>query len=63
MSEPFEVHHPAFHRLVPADSTIERVAGGFSFTEGPVWRDGALLFSDIPANRTCAGGSYRKDRK
>ena len=52
MSKPFEVHHPAFHRLVPADSTIERVAGGFSFTEGPVWWDGALLFSDIPANRT-----------
>ena len=52
MSKPFEVHHPAFHRLVPADSTIERIAGGFSFTEGPVWWDDALLFSDIPASRT-----------
>lgn len=29
----------------------ETVADGFVFTEGPVWRDGALLFSDIPASR------------
>ena len=31
---------------------IERVAGGFTFTEGPVWsRDGYLLFSDVPDNK------------
>jgi Gluconolactonase len=30
----------------------ERIAGGFEFTEGPVWHpDGFLIFSDIPANR------------
>ena len=30
----------------------EKVAGGFKFTEGPVWAsDGCLLFSDIPANQ------------
>ncbi|MFL5807438.1 MAG: SMP-30/gluconolactonase/LRE family protein [Roseiflexaceae bacterium] len=30
----------------------ERIAGGFQFTEGPIWHpDGYLLFSDIPANR------------
>jgi len=29
----------------------ETVAEGLVFTEGPVWRDGALLFSDIPASR------------
>lgn len=52
MSEPFEVHDPEFHRLVPQESTIERVAGGFGFTEGPVWHRDALLFSDIPASRT-----------
>ena len=30
------------------------LAGGFSFTEGPVWMpaDGALVFSDIPEART-----------
>ena len=30
----------------------ERIATGFSFTEGPVWHpDGYLIFTDIPANR------------
>jgi gluconolactonase len=44
---------PALNKLVPADAKIEKLAGGFRFTEGPVWiRDGGgyLLFSDIPAN-------------
>lgn len=42
---------PEFEKLVPAGAKIEKVAGGFSFTEGPVWhKDGFLLFSDIPAN-------------
>ncbi len=30
---------------------VEKVADGFQFVEGPVWKDGALLFSDIPANK------------
>ncbi len=30
----------------------EKLATGFQFTEGPIWQpEGALLFSDIPANR------------
>lgn len=29
---------------------VETVAEGFVFTEGPVWRNGGLLFSDIPAD-------------
>jgi gluconolactonase len=30
---------------------VEKVAGGYTFTEGPVWsREGFLLFSDVPAN-------------
>jgi gluconolactonase len=44
---------PALDRLVPADAVIEKVAGGFVFTEGPVWIPGSpghLLFSDIPEN-------------
>jgi gluconolactonase len=32
------------------DATLERVAGGFEFTEGPVWHDGALLFSSPNTN-------------
>ena len=36
--------------LVEAD-TLEQIATGFTFTEGPVWHpDGYLLFSDIPGN-------------
>jgi gluconolactonase len=37
--------------VVPPDARLERVAGGFEFTEGPVWtRDGALLFSSPNTN-------------
>ena len=42
---------PALDALVPPDARIERIAGGFEFTEGPVWiNEGYLLFSDIPNN-------------
>ena len=37
--------------LIEPDVPITRVAGGLAFSEGPVWRGGALLFSDIPNNR------------
>ena len=37
--------------IVPLDVRLERIAGGFEFTEGPVWtRDGALLFSSPNTN-------------
>ena len=39
--------------IVSADAKIEKLAGGFTFTEGPVWikeGGGFLLFSDIPNN-------------
>jgi len=48
---PVEAHDPGLHDLVSADAPIERIAGGLTFTEGPVWRGGALLFSDIPNKR------------
>jgi gluconolactonase len=36
---------------LPSDLRLERVAGGFEFTEGPVWaHDGALLFSSPNTN-------------
>src|ERR1039457_5704068 len=42
---------PAFDTLVPPGAQIEKVAGGFQFTEGPLWRpDGRLLFSDVTGN-------------
>src|SRR5262245_20343171 len=46
-----EVRNPGLHELVGPDAAVERVAGGLGFTEGPVWRGGTLLFSDIPNNR------------
>jgi gluconolactonase len=42
---------PAFDALVARDAHIEKVAGGFTFTEGPLWRpEGLLWFSDVPGN-------------
>jgi gluconolactonase len=42
---------PAFDSLVPKDAVIEKVAGGFQFTEGPVWRpEGLVWFSDVTGN-------------
>jgi len=35
---------------VPTAGPLELVASGFEFTEGPVWRDGALLFSSPNTN-------------
>ena len=46
-----DVKHAGLHDLIDRDVRIERVAGGLGFTEGPVWRGDALLFSDIPNNR------------
>jgi len=46
-----EVRNPGLHDLVAPDSSVERVAGGFKFTEGPVWCRNQLLFSDIPNDR------------
>jgi sugar lactone lactonase YvrE len=38
-------------KIVPEKPSLDRVAGGFGFTEGPVWCGNCLLFSDIPRNR------------
>jgi gluconolactonase len=40
-----------FHRRPAPNGRVERAAGGFEFTEGPVWTgDGALLFSSPNTN-------------
>jgi gluconolactonase len=43
---------PRFERLVPKGTTIERIATGFTWVEGPAWdaRNRQLLFTDIPKN-------------
>lgn len=44
---------PALDRLIAPDAVIEKLAEGFTWSEGPVWiADGDyLLFSDVPENR------------
>jgi gluconolactonase len=43
---------PALDAVLDPDAALERVAGGFEFTEGPVWTaDGALLFSSPNTNQ------------
>jgi len=41
---------PAFDRLVAPEAHVEKLAEGFNWSEGPVWLDGAVLFSDVPEN-------------
>jgi len=50
---PFELERfaPELDDVVSPDARLEQVAGGFEFTEGPVWSaDGALLFSSPNTN-------------
>lgn len=41
-----------FYDLVPKGAKLERLATGFTFTEGPIWNhaENYLLFSDIPVH-------------
>lgn len=43
----------ALDALVPNTATIEKLADGFRWSEGPVWirEGGYLLLSDVPANK------------
>src|SRR5579871_6717559 len=42
---------PALDAVIAPDAQIERVATGFTFTEGPLWRKGRLWFADVRANK------------
>jgi gluconolactonase len=44
-------HDAALDRIIPTGAKLERIATGFTWTEGPVWVQGSLYFADIPANR------------
>jgi gluconolactonase len=48
-----ESYREEFSDLIDQESTIEKIADGFSFTEGPIWDNfhNLLLFSDIPSNK------------
>jgi sugar lactone lactonase YvrE len=49
MNYRLDAAYTTFSRVVP---TLDQVATGFIFTEGPVWRGSDLLFSDINNSRT-----------
>jgi gluconolactonase len=43
----------ALDALIPPGAEVEKIAGGFTFTEGPLWRpQGVLWFSDVVGNVT-----------
>lgn len=43
---------PRLDAILPAEATIEKLAEGYDWSEGPVWdrNAGRLLFSDVPRN-------------
>lgn len=42
---------PALDALIAPDAKLERVATGFDWTEGPMWHNGVLWFSDLSGNK------------
>lgn len=42
---------PALRRLLDDGGRVERVATNFTFADGAIWIDGALVFTDRPRNR------------
>jgi gluconolactonase len=56
-ADPVPAFHGSIERLDPAldallapDAKIEVLASGFNWSEGPVWKDGGIVFSDVPEN-------------
>lgn len=47
----FDRLDPAVDAIIPAGAKLERVATGFTWTEGPVWAGDSLYFANIPANK------------
>jgi gluconolactonase len=41
---------PSIDKIIPAGATMERIVTGFTWIEGPVWKDGRLFFAEIPSN-------------
>ena len=52
LKQPVSRLSPALASFFLPDARMEHIAGGFHFTEGPLWipDERTLLFSDIPAN-------------
>jgi gluconolactonase len=49
---PVSVESERVRELIDENASVEQVATGFTFTEGPIWMpDGSLHFSDMPADK------------
>lgn len=48
------IFDPAATKLLSPNAPVEKVAGNFVFTEGPMWREGRLWFSDEEGGRIYA---------
>jgi gluconolactonase len=52
---------PGLDAIVPANATLQQVATGFTWTEGPIWiHQGYLMFAEITSNsirKVTAGGT------
>lgn len=47
----YEIFDASFAGMLDTETPPEPIAEGFTWTEGPVWQNGALYFNDIPAKR------------
>ncbi|MEM9683281.1 MAG: SMP-30/gluconolactonase/LRE family protein, partial [Pseudomonadota bacterium] len=49
----FDIRDPAFEEVIDTSARLDRIADGFSFTEGPIWHPDEhwLVFSDIAKSR------------
>ena len=53
---------PALDAVIPQGAVLEKIGGGYGFTEGPLWVNGELWFSDLTGNTLHAIGADGKDR-
>lgn len=51
-STPLQVSRldPSADRILPANPTLEKIATGLTWIEGPVWLNNSLYFAEIPSN-------------
>ena len=42
---------PALDNIIAPGTKIEKLATGFTFIEGPMWKEGKLWFSDVRDNK------------
>ena len=53
---------PALDAIIPPGAVVEKLAGGFQFVEGPLWRNGELWFADLVGNKLYAVSADGKAR-